>query len=61
MYNYRVDWIDYDSDAHCVDFLTRDSAIWEAKNDILGEIFSITGVDDEGNESANLLEFFKNF
>lgn len=62
MYNYRIDWIDTASGEHCVDFLTKKSAIWEAKNDVLGEIFSITEIiDDEGNESENLLEIFKNF
>ena len=61
MYNYRIDWNDFTTGEHCVDWLTRESAIWEAKNDVLGEIFSITEIiDEEGNESENLLEFFRN-
>ena len=63
-YNFRIDWIDRSSGAPCLDLLTREAAIWEAKNDLLGEIISITEVtwidDDTCVESENLLEIFKN-
>lgn len=63
MYNYRIDWIDTATGAPCCDFLSRESAIWEAKNDVLREITSITKitwVGDDCVESANLLEIFRN-
>ena len=61
MFNYRIDWIDTATGAHCIDWLTRESAIREVKGDVLGEIFSVTEIiDDEGNESENLLEIFRN-
>ena len=62
MYNYRIDWIDHVTGSKCCDFLSRESAIWEAKNDILGEIVSITKIiwiGDECEESENLLAEFK--
>lgn len=60
-YNFRIDWIDRLTGEHCVDWVTEEAARWEAKFDIYGEIISITEIlDDEGNESENLLEFFKN-
>ena len=62
MFNYRIDWIDTASGEHCVDFLTRESVIWEAQNDIYSEIISITEIlDDDGNESENLLEIFRDY
>lgn len=58
-YNFRVDWIDHVSGEHCVDWLTEESARWEVQNDLFGEIYSVTEIlDEEGNESENLIEKF---
>ena len=62
MFNYRIDWIDRMSGEHCVDWVTEETARWEAQNDIYGEIISITKIlNEDGNESENLLEIFRNF
>lgn len=63
MFNYRIEWIDFITKKRCVDFLSERGAIYEAKNDVLGEIYSITKItwisEDECIESENLLEIFK--
>ena len=60
MYNYRIDWIDHVSGEHCMDLLTEESARWEVQNDLFGEIYSVTEIlDEEGNESENLIEKFR--
>jgi uncharacterized membrane protein YjdF len=59
-FEYRIDWTDALTGEHCVDFLSEASARWEAQNDYMHEIFSITRIlNNEGEESENLLEAFQ--
>lgn len=60
-FEYRIDWIDATDGSPCCDWLSEEMARWEVQNDILGEIYSVTRIiDEEGNESENLLENFRN-
>ena len=57
---YRVDWIDSFTGDKCMDILTERAVLWELDNDFMEEIYSVTEIlDDEGNESENLIEIFR--
>lgn len=61
VYNHRIDWIDSVTGHHCSDLVTEKTARWEVQNDRMNEIYSVTRIiDEEGNESENLLENFRN-
>ena len=61
VYNHRIDWIDSVTGDHCFDLVTEETARWEVQNDRMNEIYSVTRIiDEEGNESENLLENFRN-
>ena len=61
VYNHRIDWIDSVTGDHCFDLVTEKTARWEVQNDRMNEIYSVTRIiDEEGNESENLLEIFRN-